>query len=98
MKVETLISYIENAFEYYGGYPKEILFDNIKQVVNRVMIDGNTEQRKITSVMRNFSNYYGFDIKLCRVRRPQEKGKVERFVEFAKDDLISRLPSMTGLI
>ena len=97
MTVKTVISCIENAFEYYGGYPKEILFDNMKQVVNRVMIDGNTQQRKITSEMRNFSNYYGFDIKLCRVRRPQEKGKVERFVEFAKSDLIPRLPSKTGL-
>ncbi|MGN1276635.1 MAG: hypothetical protein ACI4UK_06570, partial [Floccifex sp.] len=88
---------IENAFVYYGGYPKEILFDNMKQVVNRVMIEGNTEERRITPAMQNFANYYGFDIRLCRVRRPQEKGKVERFVNFAKSDLIPRLPAKTGL-
>lgn len=92
-----LISCIQYAFEYYGGYPKEILFDNMPQVVQRIMIDKESPERRIVPEMQNFANYYGFDIKLCRVRRPQEKGKVERFVEDVKDQIIPLLPSKTNL-
>ena len=92
-----LISCIQYAFEYYGGYPKEILFDNMPQVVQRIMIDKETPERRIVPEMQNFANYYGFDIKLCRVRRPQEKGKVERFVKDVKDQIVPLLPSRTNL-
>lgn len=92
-----LISCIQYAFEYYGGYPKEILFDNMPQVVQRIMIDKETPERRIVPEMQNFANYYGFDIKLCRVRRPEEKGKVERFVEDVKEQIVPLLPSRTNL-
>lgn len=92
-----LISCIQYAFEYYGGYPKEILFDNMPQVVQRIMIDKESPERRIVPEMQNFANYYGFDIKLCRVRRPEEKGKVERFVEDVKEQIVPLLPSRTNL-
>ena len=67
------------------------------QVVQRIMIDKESPERRIVPEMQNFANYYGFDIKLCRVRRPQEKDKVERFVEDVKDQIIPLLPSKTNL-
>lgn len=79
-----LISCIQYAFEYYGGYPKEILFDNMPQVVQRIMIDKESPERRIVPEMQNFANYYGFDSKLCRVRRPQEKGYVKLYIRRAK--------------
>ncbi len=33
MSTDTLIRCHQNAFRYVGGYPEEILYDNMKQVV-----------------------------------------------------------------
>ena len=33
MSKNTLTRCHQNAFRYFGGYPEEILYDNIKQVV-----------------------------------------------------------------
>lgn len=78
MKTQTLIRCIENALAYYGGTPKEILFDNMPQVVNRCLREGQPHQleRELVPEFTSFADYYGFDIVLARIRRPQEKGKV----------------------
>ena len=33
MSTNTMIRCHQNAFRYFGGYPEEILYDNMKQVV-----------------------------------------------------------------
>lgn len=98
MKTSTLIKCMENALRYFGGTPKEILFDNMPQIVNRCLREEGTGklQRELLPEFTSFSDYYGFDIVLARIRRPQEKGKVERFVKFFKDSFISILGKKTG--
>ena len=80
MKTATLIRLIENALNYYGGTPKEILFDNMPQVVNRCLREGPTHilERELVPEFTSFADYYGFDIALARIRRPQEKGYSEK--------------------
>ena len=74
MKTTTLIRLIENALNYYGGTPKEILFDNMPQVVNRCLREGPTHilERELVPEFTSFADYYGFDIVLARIRRPQD--------------------------
>lgn len=98
MKTPILIRCIENALNYYGGTPKEILFDNMPQVVNRCLREGPTHilERELMTEFTSFADFYGFDIVLARIRRPQEKGKVERFVKYFKENLIPRLNKKTG--
>lgn len=98
MKTPTLIRCIENALQYYGGTPKEILFDNMPQVVNRCLREGPTHvlERELIPEFTSFADYYGFDIVLARIRRPQEKGKVERFVKYFKENFIPRLDKKTS--
>ena len=98
MKTSTLIRCIENALHYYGGTPKEILFDNMPQVVNRCLREdsSNLLERELVPEFTSFVDYYGFDIVLARIRRPQEKGKVERFVKYFKENFIPQLDKKTG--
>ena len=98
MTCESLIRCLENGLRYFGGSPKELLFDNMPQVVNRCLRDGNTHslERELVPEFTNFADYCGFDIVLARIRRPQEKGKVERFVEFFKDSFLPLLEKKTG--
>lgn len=98
MKTTTLIKCMENALHYYGGTPKEILFDNMPQIVNRCLREEGTHklQRELLPEFTSFADYYGFDIVLARIRRPQEKGKVERFVKYFKDSFMPFLEKRTG--
>lgn len=98
MKTTTLIRCIENAFNYFGGSPQDMLFDNMPQVVNRCINPRShgTLERELVPEFTAFADYYDFQITLARIRRPQEKGKVERFVQFFKKSFIPMLKKKTG--
>lgn len=71
----TLFRCLINAFKFYGGVPKEILFDNMKTVVDHA-------KSSFTSTIFNDSfSYFARDACFkpiaCRPYRPQTKGKVE---------------------
>ena len=58
MKTSTLIRCIENALHYYGGTPKEILFDNMPQVVNRCLREdsSNLLERELVPEFTSFAD------------------------------------------
>lgn len=63
-----------HAFEYFGGVPAELLYDNLKTAVLS-HVDGTVEWQ---STFIDFATYHGFTPRACRPYRPQTKGKVER--------------------
>ncbi len=71
----TLFKCLTNAFDYYGGTPQELLFDNMKTIVDRAKSDFS--QVVINSKAMQFSKDAGFKIITCRPYRPKTKGKVE---------------------
>ena len=71
----TLFKCMAEAFEYFNGCPREILFDNMKTVVDKA-------RTTVTNVIFNkkfksFSNDAGFTPLACVGYRPKTKGKVE---------------------
>ncbi|QTA37559.1 IS21 family transposase [Thermosipho ferrireducens] len=66
-----------NAFKATGGVPQEILFDNMKSVV-----DITENGRKINNKMKAFAKDFGFKIKLCKPKHSYTKGKVESANKF----------------
>lgn len=75
-----------NAFNYFGGYPQEILYDNMKQIVlDRKPISSDSTWN---SKFEDFFKHYGFIPRLCRPYRPQTKGKIENSVGFVKRDFL----------
>jgi transposase len=98
MTTMVLIRCIGNAFAYFGGSTKEVLFDNMPQIVNRCLTTGagSSLERSLIPEFTSFADYVGFDISLCRIRRPQQKGKIERFVKYFKDGFMPQLPKKTG--
>jgi len=81
MDVSSLIACHQRAFEHLGGWPREILYDNMKQVKL-----GPSEWNPL---FIDFANHYGFTPKTCRIRRPRTKGKVERMVFYVKDNFLN---------
>ena len=64
-----------SAFKYIKGVPKEIIFDNMKTVVDR----SKTQYKDavINDKFYEFSKDMGFEVWACRPYRPETKGKVE---------------------
>ena len=81
---ETLMMAMINGFRYFQGVPKEIIFDNMKTVVDQSRT--NYHEAVINETFYQFSKDMGFEVWPCRAFRPQTKGKVEALAK-----LMSRL-------
>jgi hypothetical protein len=46
------------------------------------------EDGKLNPAFVDFASHHGFAVKTCRVRRPRTKGKVERMVDYVKDNFL----------
>jgi len=71
----TVFKCLTNSFKYYGGVPTELLFDNMRTVVDH----SRTQYGKpvYNDKMYSFSKDAGFIPKSCLAYRPNTKGKVE---------------------
>ncbi len=82
--IYSLLRCMTNAFEYYGGVPETVLTDRMKTVIT-----GSEAGKPIwNSRFEDFASEMGFVPKVCRVRKPQTKGKVERLVNYVKDNFL----------
>lgn len=72
---DTLMMAMINGFRYFQGIPKEIIFDNMKTVVDQSKT--NYQDAVINETFYQFSKDMGFEVWSCRAYRPQTKGKVE---------------------
>jgi transposase len=83
----TLVQCHLNAFRYIGGIPREILYDHMKTVVlewHRERIDWNPQ-------FADFAKTFGFERRLCRPRRAQTKGKIERPFGYIQESFFAGL-------
>jgi transposase len=87
MTTNTLIRCHQDAFRYFGGYPDEILYDNMKQVVIKRLL--KQEESTLNQQFEDFAGFCGFKPVLCRPYRGQTKGKVERTVRFVRDNFMT---------
>ncbi len=72
---DILFSFLDDAFETFGGVPKEIVTDNMKTVMDEARTEYSTG--KVNNKFQQFADDYGFKVQPCIVGRPQTKAKVE---------------------
>jgi len=80
-------------FEYFDGVPVRLVIDNLKSGV----IKPDLYDPKLNRTFRDMSEHYGCFIDPARVRRPKDKGKVERDVQTVRDQfrkLLALHPSL----
>lgn len=80
---ETLTQCHEAAFDYFGGVPRQVLYDNMKTVVLTRDAYG-PHQHRFHSGLWDFAKHHGFLPRLCAPYRAQTKGKVERFIHYLR--------------
>ncbi|WP_341795149.1 hypothetical protein [Rickettsia endosymbiont of Rhinocyllus conicus] len=80
----------KRAFEYFGGVPEEVLYDNMKTVI----LDRDTYGpgiHRFNKGMLDFAKHYSFRLKVCRPYRAKTKGKVERFNRYIRESFYNPL-------
>ena len=82
------------AFEFFGGVPKRISYDNTRVLVSTII---GPHERKLTDGFLKLQSHYLFREHFCRVRRPNEKGVVEGVVKFARLNFLVPVPQVKDL-
>lgn len=81
--VDTVIKCHEDAFEYFGGVPKNGLYDNMKSVIVKRNAYGDGKH-KLQDCFYDFAKHYGIIPIVCKPYNPQTKGKVERMISYLR--------------
>lgn len=91
---ESFLEGHKRAFAFFGGVPKRISYDNAKVAVAKIV--GN-RKREVTREFSRLMSHYLFASHFCLVRRPQEKGHVERLLDFARSRYLVPVPRVESL-
>lgn len=91
-RMETLLGCHERAFFYFGGVPREVLYDNMRTVVTDRDRYGPGLHRYNRTFL-DFAHHHGFVPRLCQPYRPRTKGKVERFIRYLRGSFYVPLAS-----
>lgn len=70
----------ENAFRFYGGMPKEIVYDQD----HLILVSENHGDLILTYEFAAYNKIREFSIHMCMKSDPESKGKIEKVVDFVK--------------
>ncbi len=82
------------AFEFFGGVSHRISYDNSAIAVIEVL---KGRERKLTKEFLRLQSHYLFQEHFCLVRRPNEKGNVERLIGFARRNFLVPVPDVASI-
>ncbi|WP_218932063.1 IS21 family transposase [Adhaeretor mobilis] len=82
------------AFEFFGGVPTRISYDNSKIAVTKIT---GSRQRQLTSEFLRLQSHYLYESHFCLVRRPTEKGHVENLVGYGRRNYLVPIPKVNTL-
>jgi len=77
------------AFEFFGGVPSRISYDNSKIAVAKIV---GRRGEKPTHEFLRLQSHYLYSHHFCLVRRPNEKGHTEGLVKFARSNFMVPVP------
>ena len=84
---ESWLDGLKRSMGYFGGVPREVLFDNAKAIMIERDAYAQGEHRWNPTLL-SVADDYGFIPKVCRPYRAKTKGKVERFNRYLKSSFV----------
>ena len=91
---ETFQEGHKRAFEFFGGVPRRISYDNSKIAVAKIT---GGRGREVTREFLRLESHYLFEHHFCLVRRPNEKGHVENLIGYARRNYLVPVPETDSL-
>jgi hypothetical protein len=74
-----------SAFSYFGGVPRELLYDNLKSAV----LERSGDAVRFNPTLLELSGHYRFLPKPVAPARGNEKGRVERAIRYVRDSFFA---------
>ena len=94
---QDTLAFGQSHIDYFSavkGVHKEMVYDNMRVAIKKFV--GRTE-REVTDSFLELSNYYKFGYRFCNIRKGNEKGHVERSVEYIRRKSFSGEVNFTDL-
>lgn len=96
--MEQFLYGLSRCLEYFGGAPKTVMSDNMKQYVKRY----DRHEPTFTEAAMQWSLYYNTELLNARIKSPRDKGSVESGVNQMYNYVLARLetggPDCTPMI
>jgi transposase len=92
--LESFLDGHVRAFEYFGGVPRRIAYDNLKCAVIYV---GQGQNRRLTKRFLELRAWYLFETRFCNVAKGNEKGDVENGCKRSERTYLSPPPRVESL-
>jgi len=86
-RLDSLLEAHSLAFTHFGGHTLRILYDNPRTIV--LYKDQSSGQVTFNPTFKDWMDFYGIDIQLCRYYRACTKGKVESGVKYVKRNALA---------
>lgn len=81
---ENFIRCLENAFWSFGGLTRTLVIDNLRAAVKKV----DWFEPELNPKVESFCQHYGVAILPTRPYMPRHKGKVEKGIDYVKDNAL----------
>lgn len=86
--MESFLKGHVQSFEFFGGVPRTLLYDNLKSVVLERWGDAVRFHPRLLEL----AGHYHFAPRPCGVRRANEKGRVERTIGYLRSSFFAARP------
>lgn len=83
-----------HAFDFWGGVPRSITYDNLKAAVTKVLTGKNRLENERFAAFRSA---FLFDSRFCQPGKGNEKGRIENRVKFVERNLFTPIPRVDSL-
>ena len=90
--MEHFLQCHRNALETFGGVPRKVMVDNCKVAV---LGSPRLGDPVVNPRYGELAAHYGFKVVPCGVRKPHEKGRVERDISYLKHNFLDGLEITT---
>ena len=84
----------KRAFEFFGGVPRRISYDNTKIAVAKIV---GRRGGDVTREFLRLESHFLFEHHFCLVRRPNEKGHVENLLGYSRRNYLVPIPQTDSL-
>jgi transposase len=84
----------EHTFDFFNGVPGQILYDNLKTAVKKVLVGRKREEQ---DAFLKFRAHHGFDSQFCNPAKGNEKGTVEGLARYIKAHAFTPIPEFSSI-
>ena len=81
---QTVIFAHEKAFDFFGGIPRTIVYDQDRTMI----VDENIGDIILTDAFEKYTKSRNFKFHFCRKADPESKGKIENVIQYIKKNFL----------